>query len=167
MQRLPPERDGAGSADPRQRVADQQVDDPRAAERGLELDDAGRVLGDVTDDRCVLAELSLHGPFHRIGEPLFFHREHLGRTTRQYASRQQRLSSIHPGRDPRFVFPHFRQFWEYLRAIHRAPLKWRQRLHCHLEMLKWVRDNGRRLLNDLKFFAYQICRPFRVALDAR
>lgn len=126
------------------------------------------IHGDFPDsDRCVLAELALHGPFHCISEPLFFHREHLGRTTRQFASRQQRLASIHPGREPRFVFPHFRQFWEYLRAIHRAPLNWRQRLLCHLEMLRWVRDNAGRLLNDLKFVAYQICRPFRVALDAR
>src|ERR1019366_6158162 len=43
-------------ADPRQRVADQQVDDPGAAERGLEQDNAGRLLGDVTDDRGLPAE---------------------------------------------------------------------------------------------------------------
>ena len=126
------------------------------------------IHGDFPDsDRCVLAELALHGPFYRISEPLFFHREHRGRATRQYASRHERIASIHPGRQSRFVFPHFRQFWEYLRAIYRAPLGWRASLRCYLEMLRWVRKNAGRLLTDLKVAAYQVCRPFRVVLDAR
>ncbi len=126
------------------------------------------IHGDFPDsDRCVLAELALYGPFYRIPQPLFCHREHAGRATRQYASRQQRLASIHPGRRPRFAFPHFRQFREYLLAIHRAPIKWSERLRCYMEMLRWIRDNAGRLWNDLKFIAYQLCRPLRVALDAR
>src|SRR5712692_5368172 len=40
-----------GSADTRQRVADQQVDDSGPAEGGLQQYDAGRVIGDVPDDR--------------------------------------------------------------------------------------------------------------------
>lgn len=126
------------------------------------------IHGDFPDsDRCVLAELALHGRFHRVSEPLFFHREHLGRATRQYASRQERVASIHPGRRSRFVFPHFRQFWEYVLAIHRAPLGWGERFRCYLEMLRWARNNAGRLLSDLKIAAYQVYRPFRVAFDAR
>lgn len=122
------------------------------------------IHGDFPDsDRCVLAELALHGRFHRISERLFLHREHGGRATRQFASRHQRLASIHPGCQPRFAFPHFRQFWEYLLAIHRAPLGWRARLRCYLEMPRWARHNAGRLLNDLKFVAYKVCRPIRVA----
>ena len=122
------------------------------------------IHGDFPDsDRCVLSELALHGRFHRLAERLFYHREHRGRATRQFASRQQRLASIHPGRQPRFAFPHFRQFWEYLLAIHRSPLGWWERLRCYLEMPRWVRHNAGRLLNDLKFIAYKVCRPLRVA----
>jgi glycosyltransferase involved in cell wall biosynthesis len=122
------------------------------------------IHGDFPDsDRCVLAELALHGRFHRIPERLFFHREHRGRATRQFASRQQRLASIHPRWQPRFAFPHFRQFWEYLLAIHRAPLGPRERLRCYLEMTRWARHNAGRLLTDLKVIAYKVCRPLRVA----
>ncbi len=126
------------------------------------------VHGDFPDsDRCVLAELALYGPFQRISEALFFHREHLGRATRQYASRQERVASIHPERQVRFVFPHFRQFWEYLLAVHRTPLGWGECLRCYLEMLRWLWNNAGRLLTDLRVAVYQVCRPFRVALDAR
>src|SRR6266496_3061784 len=44
------------SADPGQRVADQQVDDPGAAEGGLEQHDAGLVRRDAADDGGLLAE---------------------------------------------------------------------------------------------------------------
>src|SRR5579875_303510 len=44
------------SADPRQGIADQQVDDPGPAERGLEPDHAGGVVRDVADDRRLLTE---------------------------------------------------------------------------------------------------------------
>lgn len=126
------------------------------------------IHGDFPDsDRCVLAELALHGPFYQVSDRLFFHREHLGRATRQYASRQQRMASIHPGRPARFVLPHFRQFREYLLAIHRSPLGWRERWRCYMEMLPWIGNNAGRLLNDLKFVAHQVCSPFRMALDAR
>src|SRR5262249_33326952 len=47
---------GGLSADSGQRVPDQQVDDPGAAECGLEQHDAGLVRGDVADDRGLLAE---------------------------------------------------------------------------------------------------------------
>ena len=46
---------GAGElADAGEGVADQQVNDPGAAERGLQLDDAGLVLADPPDDRRLL-----------------------------------------------------------------------------------------------------------------
>src|SRR5580704_3951727 len=45
----------SGSADPGQRVADQQVHDPGAAECGLQLNDAGWLRGHVADDGRVLA----------------------------------------------------------------------------------------------------------------
>ncbi len=43
-------------ADPRQRIADQQVHDPGAAERGLQLDEPRQFLPYVPDDRGLLAE---------------------------------------------------------------------------------------------------------------
>jgi hydrogenase maturation protein HypF len=50
-----PSRSGA-LADPGQRIADQQVHDPGAAERGLQLDEPRQFVPHVPDDRGLLAE---------------------------------------------------------------------------------------------------------------
>src|SRR5581483_4655496 len=113
-------------------------------------------------DRCVLAELALYGRFHRIPEYLFSHREHAQRVTRMYPTRQARAFKLHERR-PLMVFPHFRQFWEYMFAIWRAPLSWRERIRCWLQMMRWVRENARRLLYDIKFALSRTVKPLRRA----
>jgi glycosyltransferase involved in cell wall biosynthesis len=126
------------------------------------------IHGDFPDsDRCVLAELALYGPFYRIPEPLFFRREHSGRVTLQTPSRQDRLAIIRPGRQTRFVFPHFRQFWEYVAAVHRAPLKAGERARCYLEILRWIRNNSHRLLRDLRYVVNQAIRPRHTEHNSR
>jgi glycosyltransferase involved in cell wall biosynthesis len=118
------------------------------------------IHGDFADsDRCVLAELALYGKFFRIPEYLFFHREHRRRVTRMFPTRQARTYKLLADRPPRLVFPHFRQFWEYVFCIQRAPICWDERFHCYLEMLVWVRDNSRRLLADLRFVVSRALRP--------
>ena len=119
------------------------------------------IHGDFADsDRCLLAELALYGKYYRIPEYLFCHREHSQRVTRMYPSRQERTFNLHPERPLKIVFPHFRQFWEYIRCIHRAPLQWRERLRCYRKMLPWLRHNNQRLLHDLKFVVHRAVRPF-------
>jgi glycosyltransferase involved in cell wall biosynthesis len=118
------------------------------------------IHGDFADsDRCLLAELALYGKYFRIPEYLFFRREHSQRVTRKYPSRYQRTLKLNPGRPPRFVFPHFRQFWEYVFCIRRAPLNWRERFRCYLEMLTWVRGNACRLVGDLRVVVAQAIKP--------
>lgn len=110
------------------------------------------IHGDFSDgDRCVLVELGLHGNYHRIREPLFFHREHAGRFTHQHPSRQEQTRLANPDRTLRFVYPHFRILREYALAVHRAPLSWGDRLRCWLSLLNWVRWNRRGLFGDLKY----------------
>jgi glycosyltransferase involved in cell wall biosynthesis len=121
------------------------------------------IHGDFADsDRCVLAELALYGRFHHIPEFLFSHREHPQRVTRMFPSRQQRAFKLHE-KPPLMVFPHFRQFWEYVFAIWRAPLSWGQRFRCWLQMMRWVRENARRLLHDLRFALSRTVKPLRRA----
>jgi glycosyltransferase involved in cell wall biosynthesis len=120
------------------------------------------IHGDFADsDRSVLAELALYGKYYQIPQDLFFHHDHAERVTRQFPSRQQRMFKLHAERPPRFVLPHFRQFWEYLASIQRAPLPWGERLRCYLHMLGWIRDNSPRLWSDLRFVAWQILQPLR------
>jgi glycosyltransferase involved in cell wall biosynthesis len=117
------------------------------------------IQGDFADgDRCMLVELGLHGNYHRIKEPLFFHREHAGRFTHQYPNRQERTRLANPDRSIRFVFPFFRVLREYALAVYRAPIGWAERLRCYLYLLNWVRKNLPSLWSDLKFAFLELTR---------
>jgi glycosyltransferase involved in cell wall biosynthesis len=121
------------------------------------------VHGDFPDsDRCMLAEVALYGKFHELPDHLFFHRKHAQQMTKQFPSRQARMAQLNPDRRFLIVFPHFRQFKEYILAIHRSPMGWKDRLWCYFEMLCWLRNNAPRLMRDLRYFVAQMLRPFRL-----
>lgn len=120
------------------------------------------IHGDFPDsDRCMLAELALYGKFHELPDPLFFHRKHAQQMTQQFPTRQERMARLNPDRSFLIVFPHFRQFKEYILAIGRSPLGWRDRLRCYFQMLGWLRNNASRLMRDLQYFVAQMLQPFR------
>jgi hypothetical protein len=127
------------------------------------------VLGNYADaDRVLLAELALHGYYHRVPEFLFLHREHPFRETNVYPTRFERTASLNPEKAVNIVFPHFRQFFEYLFSTRRAPLSWRDRTRCCWEMLRWTKQYWRRLVNDVKVVAnYILRRILRVCLRWR
>jgi glycosyltransferase involved in cell wall biosynthesis len=121
------------------------------------------VHGDFPDsDRCLLAEVALYGRFVELPDHLFFHRKHAQQMTQQFPSRQERMVRLNPDRRFRIVFPHFRQFREYVLAIHRSPLGWKCRLVCYFQMLRWLRDNAPRLVRDLRYVLVQMVQPFRL-----
>jgi hypothetical protein len=39
-------------------------------------------------------------------------------------------------------------------------LDWKDRLRCYFQMLRWLRDNGQRLVQDLRYFVVQLLYPF-------
>jgi glycosyltransferase involved in cell wall biosynthesis len=102
-------------------------------------------------DRVMLAEVSLHGKYYRVPDYLFLHREHPVRSINLYPTRFERLALLEPQRAGEFVLPHFDEFFEYLRCIRRAPLKFGERILCYLEMLRWLKDNNGRLRADLLY----------------
>lgn len=102
-------------------------------------------------DRVMLAELSLYGKYYRVPDYLFLHREHPIRSINLYPTRFERLALLEPQRAGEFVLPHFSEFFEYLRCIRRGPLKLADRLRCYLEMLRWLKDNNKRLRNDVLY----------------
>ena len=124
--------------------------------------------GDYADsDRVLLAELLLHGRFHCIPEYLFFRRAHAFQSTAIAPDRQSRTVWFNPDKKGRLLFPHFRQFKEYLAAIRRAPIDWRQRLWCFAEMVRWVTMNRKRLLSDIEYAFRQALRPLYHALTSK
>ncbi len=124
--------------------------------------------GDYADsDRVLLAELALQGRFHCIPEVLFYRRAHSGQSTAIAPDRQSRTVWFNPEKRGKLIFPHFRQFREYLAAIRRAPIDDRQRAWCYGEMLRWAGTNRRRLVGDLEYALRQTCRPLKHALLSR
>ena len=53
------------------------------------------------------------------------------------------MALLEPHRAGEFVLPHVDEFFEYLRCIRRAPLKFSERLACYGEMLRWLKDNNK------------------------
>ena len=103
-------------------------------------------------DRIMLAELSLYGKYYRVPDYLFLHREHPHRTLNVYPTRFDRLHLyVEPHQAGKLILPHFAEFFEYLRCIRRAPLKFTERLACYGEMMRWLKDNNRRLDSDMRY----------------
>jgi glycosyltransferase involved in cell wall biosynthesis len=102
-------------------------------------------------DRTLLCELSLHGQFYRIPEPLFYQRDHPEKSTIVYPTHQQRMLWFYPNiqKDYSFGFILSRQFTHYLRIISRAPITFDQRMRCYLYLGKWLFVH-RRYLSMLK-----------------
>jgi hypothetical protein len=115
-------------------------------------------------DRVFLAELALYGPFHQIPEYLFFRRAHALQSTAQHPSRQTRTRWFDPTKLGKIVFPHFRQFREYVRIIGRVPLPRNEKSYCYASMVKWLLVNRKRLSADLRVVTKDLLRPSARAL---
>jgi glycosyltransferase involved in cell wall biosynthesis len=127
-----------------------------------------RLHGDYADsDRVLLAELLMYGRFHRIPECLFLRRAHPLQSTAIAPDRQSRTVWFNPSKKGKLLFPHFRQFVEYLAVIRRAPVGWRARAGCLAEMARWSNHNRNRLFDDFLFAARQLIRPLYHALKSR
>lgn len=93
----------------------------------------------VGSDRNLLAELSLHGPFHEVPEILFFRRDHPDTSTRQYPKASARLAWFKDSsRSARH--PTLRRAYGYLSSLARAPITARERLACMGSLAEWSRQ---------------------------
>lgn len=127
-----------------------------------------RLHGDYADsDRVLLAELALRDRFHQLPDCLFFRRAHAQQSTAIAPDRQSRTVWFNPAYEGRLIFPHFRQWQEYVAAIHRAPIDMIDRAWCDVAMLRWLLTNRKRLNGDLKFAARELLRPLYRAVRRR
>jgi glycosyltransferase involved in cell wall biosynthesis len=128
-----------------------------------------RLHGDYADsDRVMLAELLLRGRFHRLPECLFHRRAHAKQSTAIAPNRHSRTVWYNPAHKGGLIFPHFRQFREYVSAIGRAPVGLGTRLSCYAAMLGWIGTNRHRLAADLEIAGIEIARPvYRAILRPR
>jgi glycosyltransferase involved in cell wall biosynthesis len=104
----------------------------------------------VGSDRNLVAELALHGRFHRIPEPLFQSRDHPDRSIRLIRSDAERARWFDPEQAQRHRYWYHRRMLEYARSIHRSPLGGADRLGCYAELLRWALKYCRPLLGEWK-----------------
>ena len=116
-----------------------------------------RLHGNYADaDRVLLAELALRGRFALIPDTLFFRREHAHRSTRLHPGRHERSVWMDPNNAGRLLFPHCREFREFVRAIAGAPVARRERLRCYATILRWPFRYWRRILDEFRTAARTI-----------
>lgn len=91
-------------------------------------------------DHILLSELSLHGRFHRIPEPLLFLRRHMGQTSKAPSARKRVAVAGSPSSG---VASTFAIGWQYPKrlylhasAVQRVPLPLATRVRCHLGLLR-------------------------------
>lgn len=110
----------------------------------------------VASDRVLRAELSLRGRYHILPERLCFDRDHPNRSIRAYPAHHLRADWFDPALAGRRVFPHWRVFYEYFRAVNRAPVSGWQRACCYPHIAAWLaRDlNWARLAADVVISVY-------------
>jgi glycosyltransferase involved in cell wall biosynthesis len=107
-------------------------------------------LGAYTaSDLVTLAELALRGRFHEVPEPLFFNRDHGGRSIRANPTYKARQPWFDPNREGRITLPRWRLGIEYARAISRVPLSSAQRRLSFEALARWSWANRLSLGNDI------------------
>jgi glycosyltransferase involved in cell wall biosynthesis len=89
-------------------------------------------------DKVLLAELALRGRFTVLPEPLFFLRQHTGRSVKAMPSIYLRAQWHDPASSMRFFFPHWRIAIGFFRAPRKAPLSTEDRRRCYRVLTRWV-----------------------------
>ncbi|MFO0982803.1 MAG: glycosyltransferase [Planctomycetota bacterium] len=116
-----------------------------------------------SSDLVLLAQMALRGRFHEVPEHLFWRRDHAGQSVRKHPTPRSRVGWFDPARAGRLVFPTWRLWAEYGRAIRRAPLSRREQLGCLLQSAWWLR---RKYLEMLREVAFALTHPIGAARRA-
>ncbi|MDN5749167.1 MAG: glycosyltransferase family 2 protein [Pseudonocardia sp.] len=93
-------------------------------------------------DRTFVAELALHGAFVQVPEWLYVRREHEARSSRGRHDIRSWCATYDERRADRWRHPVIRLLaeypWGYIRAIHSAPLRWREKVACYGHLAGWL-----------------------------
>lgn len=111
----------------------------------------------LSSDRCLLAEMMLHGKHYIVPELLYQNREHGDRSVRIPNHERARKWFRQSGRRG-YVLPAWRLLDEYRRAVERSPLSVEEKRKCNRIIRLWVRQNWRLLQGDLRLVASQFIR---------
>jgi glycosyltransferase involved in cell wall biosynthesis len=101
------------------------------------LRQTGLLRQHVDSDRALLAELTLHGRFLRLPEPLLQRRMHDNSSLRQYATTAAYTAWFAPERPGAPSYDSFAMLRSLLGGIRRAPVSWKARRRCLAEAVRW------------------------------
>ncbi len=102
-----------------------------------------------SSDRVLLAELALAGPWVRVPEPLFLHRQHMERSVKKYPNRRERALWFDPSLAGKLQFPLWRLGGEYWAGVRRARLGPVQTLRALPYFVPWAWSERRSLVGDV------------------
>ena len=106
----------------------------------------------VGSDRNLLVELGLIGRFYRIPEELFYHREHIDRSTHTKTI-HDRIEWWSPELSKRYHMPHWQMFLKNFKSIKMFSNLPIEPLKCYLALLDWLLKYWRKLYWDVKVVA--------------
>ena len=93
-------------------------------------------------DRTLVAELALHGRFVQVPDWLYVRREHDAQSSRGRRDIRGFCASYDERRADRWRHPVIRLLaeypWGYVRAIHGAPLRQREKVACYGHLVGWL-----------------------------
>ncbi|PZO57296.1 MAG: glycosyltransferase family 2 protein [Phormidesmis priestleyi] len=125
-------------------------------------------------DRTLLARLSLLGSFETVPEPLFKARKHAKQSIAMLRNPRHKHLRLHdyaawfdPDNKGKIIFPNWRIFEEYLRAIRAVSLSKKDRLMCYFVVTRWIfsNQNWAKLGRDLAIALLQIFSRLRSPLS--
>jgi len=110
-----------------------------------------RMLGKhVGSDINFLAELALYGKFYEIPERLFFRRFHKLSSSWARTDRKHQEKRYHSSITSRIVLNDWRQYFEFFRAVHGAPIGIKNRLALYRYLTRRMRWDRGFLIRELK-----------------
>ncbi len=123
--------------------------------------------GYYSSDRVLLAELALRGKFYEVPEYLFFRRIHDDMSMQANTSSVQLAAWFDPTRrrSLTLLFPRWRWFAEYLKAIQRAPLSRYQRVRSALHLVRYLALSRHWTRVELTILATLVSRSLRSLLS--
>jgi glycosyltransferase involved in cell wall biosynthesis len=106
--------------------------------------------GYADSDRVLLAEMGFRGRFHKIADYLFSRRMHALQTTTLYRDRWARSLIFDPSKTGKAVCPWWREFFDFVVAIRRAPLCRKERFRAYKYLYWWSLIHRPFLYQDLR-----------------
>jgi glycosyltransferase involved in cell wall biosynthesis len=100
-------------------------------------------------DRALLAELSLHGRFYEIPEPLFAQREHPARAGPKLSKDPYGSFYIwKTGKKP-MLLPHGQLFLRHVKSVCTSRLEWKEKAKCGKVLTQWFNRHRGLLARDM------------------